>query len=340
MAATQGKSPTRADVARLAGVSTAVVSYVVNDGPRPVSAETKARVLWAIEQLNYRPDARARAFKLGTTNTYGLIVPDVTNTYHAAVVGAIDRALANEGCSLLLAHSRGDRERERRAIHDMIAHGAEGIIDLMSVIPDQEWLADPQPIPIVLMDRQAPLHGHATLGPDFFTGGQQATSHLIEHGYTEILPIHGPLSKTAPNLRLDGYRDALLSRGLNALPAFTTEWSRRGGYRAGEYFASLETRPQAVFCFSDMLGLGFISAVQEAGLHIPDDVAVVCFDGTAAAKYSFPALTAVAQPLSQMCEAAVAAMMGPVPVGDFHQVFATHLVPGATCCAPNPSRLD
>ena len=114
-----GKVVTRADVARLAGVSTAVVSYVVNDGPRPVAPHTASRVRDAIELLGYRPNLTARALKLGTTGILGLVVPDSSNPFYAELGLEIERAASANGAALLIASSNSDLDLEARLIGDL-----------------------------------------------------------------------------------------------------------------------------------------------------------------------------------------------------------------------------
>lgn len=325
------KSITREDVARLANVSTAVVSYVMNDGPRPVAARTRQRVLDAVEQLGYRPNARARALKLGTNCTYGLAVPDVTNTFHAAIVAAIDGELSARGWSMLLAHSHKDTVKERQVVTDMIDRGVEGMIVLMSTAHDDEWLDYAIPVPAVQMDRQRGLFGYATIGPDYVSAGVQATEHLLSHGRTRIVPVYGNLITGDRNLRLSGYREAMYRADVPEMPPVVTEWSREGGYQAGLEILQRDPLPDAVFCFSDMIGVGMIQALQKQGIRVPEEIAVVCFDGTEASKFTYPALTTVAQPVAAMAAAAVEALAGPRPEGLAHQMFPVTLVKRQSC---------
>jgi LacI family transcriptional regulator len=128
MSERQPRVVTRTDVARLAGVSTAVVSYVVNDGPRPVAAHTAARVRDAIEVLGYRPNASARALKLGTTRVLGLVVPDASNPFYAELALEIERAATARGLALLVASSNSDLDLEARLIRNLAARQADGLM--------------------------------------------------------------------------------------------------------------------------------------------------------------------------------------------------------------------
>lgn len=322
---------TRTDVAKLAGVSTAVVSYVVNDGPRPVAEKTRQRVRDAIEQLGYLPSASARALKLGSTGTYGLSVPDVGNPLHAEIVEGIDRHMRERGWSMLLAHAHGDSAREKQVVADMVGRGADGMVILMTSTEDIEWIREAIPVPAVFMDRQRPLFGYVTIGPDFEDAGWQATQHLVQHGRQRIVPAYGVLYLEEKNHRLTGYRRALQEAGLPEMEPLATEWDRAGGYRAGLELLQRDPLPDAVFCFSDLIAIGMLQVLQEAGVRVPEDIAIVCFDGTPAAEFASPALTSVNQPVDAMAEAAVVALGKPAPQGFDHQVFPVSLTVRRSC---------
>lgn len=331
MSKTQGLKVTRRDVAELAGVSTAVVSYVVNDGPRPVAPGTRKRVLDAIKTLDYVPSASARALKLGTTGTYGLLVPNVTNTFHAEIVEHIDVQMGAHGWSMLLGQSHNDADRERRVFAEMINRGVDGILLMMSAIGDVEWARMKIPVPTVYLDRQAPVFGHVTIGPDYEDAGIQATQHLIEHGCRRIVPVHGPIYPHVELLRLTGYARAMRDAGLRKSESITTDWSMQGGYEAGLQILHQDDLPDGIFCFSDMLAVGVMGALQDHGVKVPDDVAIVCFDGTSAAQFARPTLTSVTQPIPAMCEAAVSALAEESPDGFDHRMFPVELVRRRSC---------
>lgn len=323
---------TRTDVARLAGVSTAVVSYVMNNGPRPVAPHTRKAVLEAVEKLGYQPSASARALKLGVTSTYGLVILHVENAFHAQVVEAVDRALSARGLSLILSMTHDDIERERAVLHHMVQRGVDGLMVLMSARPDSEWLATKPSVPTVLLDRDHGLDGYTTVGPDFEAGGYIATTHLIEHGARRILPVTGPLTHSDANPRYEGYRRAMEEAGLTISNPITTEWSLAGGYAAGMAIVDVDARPDAVFCFSDGLAIGLKQALAEHSVRVPQDVAIVSFDGTDAARYTYPQLTTVRQPLDAMVQFAVDSVSHRTAknIGE-HCGFPVDLLIGASC---------
>lgn len=309
---TPPRPATRADVARLAGVSTAVVSYVVNDGPRPVAPATRERVLHAIQSLGYRPNASARALKLGSTSLLGLVLSEIINPFHSEWIDAIDTAASRRGYSLLLASSHGDRDRERLLRESLVERGVEGML-FLSVFPDAEPDSSPLPdtgLPRLILDRSHPTQGFSTVGADAIAGSMLATQHLIEHGHTRIAYVEGPLNPIVGTDRRTGWELALHGAGIQPSAPVVTEWSRAGGAQAVQRLFERPDPPTAIFAGSDLIAIGVLQALHARGLRIPEDMAVVSFDGTAESEYSWPALTTVRQPFREMADSAIDVLTG------------------------------
>ncbi|WP_405062581.1 LacI family transcriptional regulator [Kribbella sp. NBC_01505] len=292
---------TRNDVARYAGVSTAVVSYVVNDGPRAVSPQARERVLEAIRVLGYRPNATARALRTGSTQTFGLITPDGGNPLFAELAKAIDRAAAERGYVVLQTSADGDPETERTKVAQLLARQVSGLVLVTPAEAPDLAGAD---VPVVVVNRVLP--GVSSVSPRYREGARAAVEHLAWHGHTRIALVigePGPRSEVARGAgseRERGWREGLRAAGLADGPLIRVRFSRDGGYAAGRWLAGLEVRPTAVFVSSDLQAVGVLRAVREAGLLVPEDVAVVAFDGTAEAEWCWPPLTVVRQPLERM----------------------------------------
>lgn len=320
---------TRSDVARLAGVSTAVVSYVTNGGPRPVASRTRQRVERAIAVLGYKPNASARALRRGHTDTLGLVIADVENPFFAQFVGAIDSEVSARGLALFLANSHEDKNREAHLVEELMDRDVEGLI-VFSSIWSNTHLAQMKPrVRTVLLDREYGFPGLVTVGPDFSGGATQAVRHLIEDGRKHVALVLGPLASET-NARLLAWKSTLLDAGLPSDRVITTSWSRRGGYEAGKRLIA-EGLPDGVFACSDMLAVGLLQALHEAGVHIPEDVAVVSFDGTVETEYTWPPLTTVVQPFQAMAHAAVAAILDGGAASPGHRVFPMGFVTRASC---------
>ncbi|MEV0791613.1 LacI family DNA-binding transcriptional regulator [Kribbella sp. NPDC050459] len=286
---------TRNDVAEYAGVSTAVVSYVVNEGPRKVAPETRARVLDAIRALGYRPNATARALRMGTTRTFGLITPDGGNPLFAELAKAIDREAAARGYVVLQTSADGDPVTERAKIAELLTRQVSG---LLLVAPTADPSLDDVEVPVIAINRVLPTV--SSVRPAYREGARLGVEHLISHGHRRIGLVIGGAGHPEREL---GWRDALQAAGLAEGPIARATFSREGGYRAAQTL--LESQPTAIFASSDLQAIGVLRALHEAGVDVPGNVAVAAFDGTPETEYTWPPLTVVRQPVEQLAREAV-----------------------------------
>lgn len=297
---------TRADVARYAGVSTAVVSYVVNGGPKPVAPHTAARVREAIDLLNYRPNVNAQALRTGTTEMLGLILSDATNPFFTELAMAIGSVAVRHSHALMMGNSNGSGDSERRLVDDLVRRQVDGLI-VTSVWerPDLEVRPSTK-LPIVWLDNSNPTPGYASVGVDGYRGAQMAVDHLLDvHGHTTVGLVVGGLTGANADPRERGWLDALRAADHRDGPLARVDWSREGGYAGGLRLLQTSTPPTAVFASSDLQAVGLLRAAHERGLRVPEDLAVVAFDGTKESEFCWPPLTVVAQPIQAMAEAAV-----------------------------------
>ncbi|MCO1337928.1 LacI family transcriptional regulator [Kocuria polaris] len=330
--ATARTAVTRKDVARLAGVSTAVVSYVVNGGPKRVAPATEEKVRRAVEALGYQPNAAARALKLGSSEMFGMVVPDATNAFFATMVRAVENAALERGFAVLFADSDGSLRTERRLVQNLVNRRVDGVF-LCSVLaePDLSDLERAE-MPAVLLNRSVESPAFSSVGVTFEEGARRAVEHLIGHGHRDIGLIMGTNSGEELDGREAGWRQGLADAGLDEGMILRSEFTREGGYRAGQRFLAATERPSAVFVSSDLQAIGFLHAVLEGGLKVPEDLAIFAFDGSPESAYSWPALSTVVQPVEEMARAAVDALFatregGPVE----HRVFDVELLPRASC---------
>jgi LacI family transcriptional regulator, galactose operon repressor len=323
---------TRTDVARYAGVSTAVVSYVINGGPKPVAAATAARVREAIKVLQYQPNATARALTMGSARLLGMIVPDSTNPYFAELTDAIAQAAAARGYALLAANSRTDAETERQNTLGLVSRQVDAII-LATVLSPSEVAAMPvQGTPRVLIDQSNVVHGVPTVSTDFEQGAITGVQHLIGHGHQDIGILVGEdIDPSRVDPRHNGWKKALHRARLPEGPVEFTDFTRQGGYEATRRLLELPKPPTAIFASSDLLAIGALRAIHEADLSIPDDIAVVSFDGTSESEFSWPQLTTVRQPINEIAEAAVEAALSPNQADGKVQLLPTELIIRRSC---------
>ncbi len=332
-----GKAVTRGDVARLAGVSTAVVSYVVNDGPRPVAPATASRVRDAIDMLGYRPNATARALKLGTTGVLGLIVPDSSNPFYAEFGLEIEKSATARGLALLIASSNSDLELEIRLIRDMTGRQLDGLLVSGIAGPPVPGVGGVPRVstPIVYLDSPVPVPGHTTFSSDAQSGATQLTEHLVRvHGHTSVALLMGTSSQPWRDGREVGWRLVMRNRGNPDARIVRAPFTRRGGYEGGRELLIGRDRPRAVFASSDLQAVGLLRAAHELGVRVPEDLAIVAYDGTEEAEFSWPPLTCAQQRVGEIAGQAVRVITDREKAS--HRVFEPDLVVRRSCGCPDP----
>lgn len=324
-----GSRVTRNDVARLAGVSTAVVSYVVNRSKR-VSPDTEQQVRAAIAKLNYRPNPSARALRLGSTEMLGIVVPNSLNPYFAELTHEIEKAASKRGYTLLIANSDSSVANERRHLENLAARHMDGVFLYSTIFePDLRDL-ELANIPIVLLNPSMASPHHSSVGVDLAHGAQLAVEHLAEHEYDTIGLIIGTTTSRGEDGREVGWRESLERLALTPGPLVRQPATPEGGYEAMRWLLQTRSVPPALFISSDSAARGVLKAAHEAGIRIPDDLAIVSFDGSFDAAYSWPTLTTVAQPFAEIAETAVQELLNPSEEKK-RRVVAAGLVLGASC---------
>ena len=327
---------TRTDVARLAGVSTAVVSYVVNGGPRPVSATTAARVRDAIDRLGYRPNTTARALAVGSTKTIGLVVPDSTNPFFAEYAWQIQRAATDLGYAVLITNTGFDPVVEERSVLDLCDRQIDGLLlaGASGLRRVSELTRGGRRMPVVLIDAPSPLHGHTTVGADAAAGTARVVDHLLDiHRHESVAMIMGDSADPAIDGRERGWTEAHARAGRRLGVVERTPFSRQGGYEAGLRLLNCNERPSAVFVSADVQAIGFLHAARELGVCLPDEIAVGSFDDSEESRFCWPPLTTAQQPTRAMAEAAVTAVLRGRPVSE-HLLFDMPLVVRRSCGCP------
>ena len=292
----------RDDVARAAGVSAAVVSYVVNSGPRPVAPHTRLRVEEAIARLGYRPDGIARALVTRRSSVFALVVPEAVNSFFAQLAQAIEMTCFSHGYTLLVGSAEDDPAVELRYIQTFIERGVDGVILSPSASAESvaELLASVS-MPTVVIDRLLNTNAFDSVVVDNYGGAYAATAHLIEHGHRDVACIAGPRDLSTARDRERGWRDALrlIGAGRVLSPCLHAAYSKHAAYEATRELLTRAQPPTALFATADEQAVGIYRAVAELGRRIPDDLAVVSFDNADAAGFAVPGLTTIHQPLEQ-----------------------------------------
>lgn len=287
------------DVAGRAGVSVKTASNVVRGTVR-VAPSTRARVLQAIEELGYRPNPSARRLRTGRSGLIALVVPQLSTPYFAELARHVRAKAADLGLTVLVEETFGDPAEELRLATGVGASLLDGVIlsplraaadDLVSVAGE---------FPLVLLGERSYVGEHVAADHvliDNVVAAREATAHLAALGRTRIAAVGADPQATATSRqRLEGFRQALEETGLPFDPRRVPpvrDFDRRNGLLAARSLAALpaDVRPDALFCFSDSLAVGALRALYEAGLGIPDDVAVAGIDGSEEGLYGTPSLT-------------------------------------------------
>ncbi|SDU93313.1 transcriptional regulator, LacI family [Microlunatus sagamiharensis] len=328
---------TAAEVARRAGVSPAVVSYVVNGGPRNVAPGTAARVRDAVRDLGYRPNRAARALRRGSTGIVGLVIPRVANPFMAELSEAVQDAAARRGLAVLAAGSGNEPDVERELLQTLPRHGVDGLL-VATVLGH----ADPPPgtapgLPTVYLNAPFPVGGRCAVGPDATQGARLVVDHLLAvHGHRSVALVTGESGARRAGARELGWQQALAAYDAAPGPVVRVGWDRRGGSAAVAALLAGPQRPTAVFATSDAQALGVLHGLRAAGVRVPEDVAVVGFDGIEEAAYAAPPLTTAKQPVAAMAEAALDALERPGGPVEGHQVLGLDLVVRESCGCPAP----
>jgi LacI family transcriptional regulator len=302
---------TRDDVARLAGTSTAVVSYVINNGPRPVAPATRERVLAAIKQLGYRPDRVAQAMASRRTDLIGLVVPDARQPFFGEMSHAVEQAAAERGKMVLVGNSDYLHEREVHYLRAFLGMRVSGLILVSQGLGEnaaaeiEAWDAR-----IVLLHERTENVNEFAVVTDDIGGAQLAVRHLLEHGYAYVACVGG--MESTPTIgdpvtdHIEGWRRAMHEAGRETEGRlFQAPYNRYDAYQVGLRLLAGEDRPPAVFCATDDQAIGILRAARELRIDVPGELAVAGFDDVKEAGLTDPPLTTVASDRQAMARAAV-----------------------------------
>lgn len=287
------------DVARLAGVSPATVSRVLSGSNHPVREDTRRRVLEAAQRLAYYPNRLARSLLRRETAVVGLLVPDVSNPYYAAVLRGIEDVAHQHGLAVILCNTDRDPAKQRQYLRTLLEHRVDGVVAAGGTLTVEDLRMVDGRVPVVAVGR------HPARVPSVrvnnVEAARQACRHLLELGHVRVACLAGPASSLTARDRVRGYLAALREAGIQPDERWLvwSEFTAEGGYRATRELLA-RCRVSAVVASNDQMALGALRALWEEGLQVPEDVSVVGFDDTPAAAVSVPALTTVAVPTYEM----------------------------------------
>ena len=303
------------EIAKLAGVSKATVSRVLNDSECGVGEQTRVRVKKIAEELGYSVEQTEKKKNVSFTRYIALILPDITNPFFADLAKSVEHSLRRKGYSLVLANTDFSEDNEVAQIRELMVKRLEGILLVPSGIRAREEHDLPRryQIPMVLVDRK--LEGISDI-PGVYSNNEYASviscEHLIRKGARDIVFISGPLNVSTSIERFEGYKAVLAQHSI----PFRPEMFRHGSYTVESgYNAVLELERSgisysAILAANDLMALGALKAVREFGYRVPEDVQIIGFDNIEFSQYCEPSLSTMQQPTFDMGAKAVELLTG------------------------------
>jgi len=304
--------PTIHDVAARAEVSTATVSRVLSS-PEKVSETTRRRVLKAVHQLGYSPNAAAKSLRTLTTRKLLVTVPDIANPFFSLIIQGIEEAALREGYAVVLGDTHHDAEREERYGEMLLRREADGLIFLghsmsksISALVKKGRLP-----PIVNGCEYSPSLGVPSAHVDNEAAAYEAMSHLYGLGHRQIGVITGPLASPLSRDRLRGAQSCAKDNGAGRqVMVVSGDFSIESGIAGAARLLAQETPPTAVFCFNDEMAIGVLDYASRIGKSVPESVSVIGFDDIRFARYMRPALTTISQPMLDIGRETVRLLLG------------------------------
>jgi LacI family transcriptional regulator len=299
------KRPTQADVARLAGVSRATVSYVLNnrtDGRIPITDETRHKVLAAADKLGYQPNAMARSLRSGVSRTIGFLMPAVHNPHYWSILEGAEEEITGRGYHLALVTANLDPERERRCLRSLLQQRLDGLIlmpTFIDLLTDEMEPLSQRSSPVVFI---TPVDGADWVFPDIRGGAEAMMDHLLDLGHRRIAFINGVARRNLSQTREDVYREKVVAAGLPFDPELLRACGHlmKDAYEETHKVLDLSDPPTAIWTVNDLLAIGALRAINERGLRVPEDVALAGFDDIDVAQQLYPPLTTARMPAQEM----------------------------------------
>ncbi|HVU46046.1 MAG TPA: LacI family DNA-binding transcriptional regulator [Terracidiphilus sp.] len=298
------------DIAKIAGVSSATVSRVIN-GLNTVRPATAERVRRVIEEHKFIPNGSATTLKYGRSSTYGLIIPDITNPFFPEFIHAFEGLLADIDRNMLMATTASHPPRVQKTIHRMLVSQVDGIALLASEIETEPIEAMiKNRVPLVTMDRRVVGKGLSDIAVDNDTGMKEAIDHLVRLRHRKIGYIGGIAGPTISDHRLTSFIDAMQGHGLQIETQFLRigDFRITGGEAAMTELLQLKKRPTAILTANDLTAIGALRVIHRCGLTVPGDFSIIGFDDIELSDIVYPPLTTIRLPRHEMAKRFVGAL--------------------------------
>lgn len=301
---------TLASIAEKAGCSVSTVSRVLSGKAAKyrISEATAERVMREIKKVNYTPSLLAKGLREGKTNTIGLILPGLDDTFFSSIASTIISEARKLNYNVVVGDTQENEKNEKAALYTLLARGVDGIIAIPCGNEKSAFQSVKEKgLPVVIVDRyfkdEADLSFVTT---DNYKGSVMAVEHLIENGHRDIACIQGNPAATTSKDRAKGYVDTMAKHGLEEnIICSGEEFSIQGGYLETNLLLARKKRPTAILVMSNKILLGSIKAIHEAGLKVPEDISLISFDDNLLFNYLDPKITCIAQPVNDLSMFAV-----------------------------------
>jgi len=335
-----GMKATIKDVARRAGVSIATVSRAINN-VGPLREETRSRIISAIRELNYSPNAMGRGLVTSRTETLGVILPDVHGEFFSELMRGIDQAARARNYHIMISSTHSEKSEIESMLKHMRGGRVDGIIIMSPHVGSLELHGIiPRSLPVVLLNCCAQHALFDTVQINNFGGAYKMVKHLIGHGHERIAIIKGQENNYDALERYRGYRAALEEHGLPILSQLevTGNFTEESGFAATRLLLNVYPRPTAIFASNDAMAIGAIRALHEAGLAIPEDVAIAGFDDIPMSRYLTPPLSSVHVPIFELGAKAVERLFVSIDAKNKNPkqriLLDVDPIPRESCCHP------
>lgn len=329
------------DVAEAAGVSIATVSAVLNSSAR-VSPAREARVRRAVADLGYAPQRSARSLRQGKTMMLALIVPDIANPFFGAIGRIVEEEADKRGFALLLSNTGEDEVKERRYLQHAHGHNVDGLI-LSITGPWQHYTADWRQnvgVPAILVDRDIPALEFECVTTDNRLASELAVHHLLALGHRRIGAVLGPDHLSPAAERSEGFAATIADSDADRDPALFrhADFHSPDAYVKCQALLALPEPPTAIFVANNLMAIGAMRAISEAGLRCPDDLSLVAIDDFEWSTAFYPRLTTVSQPMEAIGRRAVERLMnrieGGPPILPRKELLRPELIVRDSCAQP------
>jgi LacI family transcriptional regulator len=290
------------EVSKLAGVSLATVSRVVNKN-RGVSEKTRSKVLKAMEQLNYKPNLTAKSLASSRSDCVGVLVSEFYGSFHGGIMSGVESVLRQSDKHIVVTAGHNEEQREKDDIEFLISRNCDALILHVEAVSDEYLINLCQgKVPVVILNRYIERIAEHCISLDNELGGYLATKHMLEKGHRDMIYISGPSRKTDSRERLHGHQRALkeFNIGFDHTRVYEGDYMQTGGCAGLNYFLDKKINFSAAICANDEMATGAISAAREKGLNVPNDVSIFGFDNVVFASYTYPTLSTINYPVRDM----------------------------------------